>query len=125
MTTNIGKASMLYIVDLIIRDMGDYLESSVRKLNFISEEKDGINEMLADWLEMFEDYPKGFEEEERDEIIQEIGEQLGSMTIWSHDESEVKEITEAINSYFGEFQGFSKLVNGIYKTSLKEEWIEI
>ncbi|MCC2327367.1 hypothetical protein LKM20_19800 [Bacillus wiedmannii] len=77
--------------------------------------------LIADWLEWFNDYPEGISPDELKEIEKEIGELMGSMSIWSHHTEEREEFIKQFSDYFGEYIGFCKLVRDVYLEELKDE----
>ncbi|MGG2091289.1 hypothetical protein AB1283_00800 [Bacillus sp. S13(2024)] len=121
MSHKIGSISTKYIIRLIMHDLETFISSRERKLNFCSESVDPVDELIADWLEWFEEYPKGIAQDELKEIEREIGEYMGSMSIWSHDEDERQEYINKFGKYFGEYRGFLQLFVDVYKEELKDE----
>jgi hypothetical protein len=51
----------------------------------------------------------------------EIGELMGSMSIWSHFTEEREGFIKQFSDYFGEYIGFCKLVRDVYLEELKDE----
>lgn len=81
-----------------------------------------MEELLADWLEWFNDNSQGISPGELKEIERKIGELMESMSIWSHHSEEREEFIEKFNNYFGEYIGFFKLVRDVYLEELKDEF---
>ncbi|PIE92715.1 hypothetical protein CO726_25030 [Bacillus fungorum] len=122
MKYSIGDISTSYIIRLILDDLNTFITTGKRQFNFCSESGiSSVEELISDWLEWFNDYPEGMSPDELKEIEQEIGELLGSMSIWSHDTEEREEFIEQFSDYFGEYIGFFKLVSDVYLEELKDE----
>ncbi|MBL3848448.1 hypothetical protein IRV19_28395 [Bacillus cereus] len=80
-----------------------------------------MEELIADWLEWFNDYPQGISPDELKGIKREIGELMGSMSIWCHHIEEREGFIKQFSDYFGEYIGFCKLVRDVYLEELKDE----
>jgi hypothetical protein len=122
MKHSIGNVSTSYIIRLILNDLDTFITAGKRQFNFCS--KSGISsveELIADWLEWFNDYPEGISPDELKEIEKEIGELMGSMSIWSHHTEEREEFIKKFSSYFGEYIGFFNLVKDVYIEALKDD----
>ncbi|MED1900011.1 hypothetical protein P4V05_07395 [Bacillus thuringiensis] len=120
MKHSIGNVSTSYIIRLILNDLDTFITAGKRGFNFCSESGvSSVEELIADWLERFNDYPQGISPDELKEIEREIGELMGSMSIWSLHTDEREEFIKKFNSYFGEYIGFFKLVKGVYIEELK------
>ncbi|GAB6768487.1 hypothetical protein [Bacillus cereus] len=123
MDYSIGSVSTSYFIRLILDYLDEYIENAERRLNFCSENIDSpVDELIGDWLEWFNEYPKGIVIEELKVIKQEIGERMGDMRIWVDDEGEMQVIVEKFARYFGKHLGFLALVTDVYKEELKDEW---
>ncbi|TCW52940.1 hypothetical protein EC917_11259 [Bacillus thuringiensis] len=72
-------------------------------------------------MEWFSDYPQGISPDQLKEIERELGELMGSMSIWSHHIEESEEFIKQFSDYFGEYIGFFKLVRDVYLEELKDE----
>ncbi|HHT7061250.1 TPA: hypothetical protein ACTZ5S_003648 [Bacillus cereus] len=122
MKHSIGNVSTSYIIRLILNDLDTFITAGKREFDFCSEsEVSPVEELLADWLEWFNDYPQGISPDELKEIEKEIGELMGSMSIWSHHTEEREEFIKKFSSYFREYIGFSKLVRDVYIEELKDD----
>ncbi|MDA2141263.1 hypothetical protein PDN64_24585 [Bacillus cereus group sp. Bc256] len=122
MKHSIGKVSTSYIIRLILDDLNTFITTGKRQCNFCSEsKKSSVEELIGDWLEWFDDYPEGISPDELKEIEKEIGELMGSMSIWSHHTEEREEFIKRFSDYFGKFIGFFKLVRDVYREELKYE----
>nr|WP_176535832.1 hypothetical protein [Bacillus cereus] len=80
-----------------------------------------MEELITDWLEWFNDYPQGISLAELKEIEGEIGELMGSMSIWSHFTEEREGFIKQFSDYFGEYICFCKLVRNVYLEEVKDE----
>ncbi|OJD97955.1 hypothetical protein A9487_24995 [Bacillus cereus] len=122
MKHSIGSVSTSYIIRLILNDLDTFITAGKREFDFCSESGvSSVEELLADWLEWFNDYPQGISPDELKEIEREIGELMGSMFIWSHHIEEREGFIKQFSDYFGEYIGFCKLVKEIYLGELKDE----
>ncbi|PFV28036.1 hypothetical protein [Bacillus thuringiensis] len=122
MKHSIGNVSTSYIIRLILNDLDTFITAGKREFNFCSESGiSSVEELIADWLGWFNDYPQGISPDELKEIEREIGELMGSMSIWSHHIEEREEFIKKFNSYFGEYIGFFKLVKDVYIEELKDD----
>lgn len=75
MKHSIGNVSTSYIIRLILNDLDTFITAGKREFNFCSESGlSFVEELLADWLEWFNDYPQGISLGELKEIKREIGE---------------------------------------------------
>ncbi|MEE3950070.1 hypothetical protein [Bacillus wiedmannii] len=120
MKHSIGNVSTSYIIRLILNDLDTFITAGKREFNFFSESGiSSVEELIADWLEWFNDYPQGISPDELKEIEREIGELMGSMSIWSLHTDEREEFIKKFNSYFGKYIGFFKLVKDVYIEELK------
>jgi len=107
---------------LILGDLSNFIDNGERELNFGSESNSNVDEVISNWLEWFNEYPNDISQEELNEIKREIGEFMGSMSIWAHEEDERQEFINTFAEYFGEYEGFFKLVRDVYQEELKDEW---
>ncbi|MGW5955896.1 hypothetical protein [Bacillus mycoides] len=122
MKHTIGNVSTSYIIRLILDDLDTYITAGKREFNFCSEiENTSVEDMIANWLEWFNDYPQGILSDELNEIKREIGELMGNMSIWSHHSEEREEFIKKFSSYFGEYIGFFNLVKDVYIEELKDD----
>ncbi|TKI84077.1 hypothetical protein [Bacillus mycoides] len=122
MKHTIGNVSTSYIIRLILDDLDTYITAGKREFNFCSEiENTSVEDMIANWLEWFNDYPQGILSDELKEIKREIGELMGNMSIWSHHTEEREEFLRYFSNYFGEYTGFFKLVKDVYIEELKDD----
>ncbi|AZJ24587.1 hypothetical protein CT694_34675 (plasmid) [Bacillus wiedmannii bv. thuringiensis] len=122
MKHTIGNVSTSYIIRLILDDLDTYITAGKREFNFSSEiDNSSVEDMIANWLEWFNDYPKGILPEELKEIKREIGELMGNMSIWSHHTEEREEFLKQFSNFFGEYTGFFKLVKDVYIEELKDD----
>ncbi|MCY8952458.1 hypothetical protein MOE39_01075 [Bacillus cereus] len=122
MKQSIGNVSTSYIIRLILNDLDTFITAGKRQFNFCSESGiSSVEELIADWLEWFNDYSEGMSPDELKEIEKEIGELMGSMSIWTHHLEEREEFIKQFSSYFGEYIGFFKLVRDVYLEELKDE----
>lgn len=122
MKQSIGNVSTSYIIWLILNDLDTFIVAGQRQFNFCSELGiSSIEELIADWLEWFNDYPEGISRDELKEIEKEIGELMGSMSIWSHHTEEREEFIKKFSSYFGEYIGFFNLIKDVYIEALKDD----
>ncbi|PGB70054.1 hypothetical protein [Bacillus wiedmannii] len=122
MKHSIGNMSTSYIIRLILNDLDTFITAGKREFNFCSESGiSSVEELIADWLEWFNDYPQGLSPDELKEIEREIGELMGSMSIWSLHTNEREEFIKKFNSYFGGYIGFFKLVKDVYIEELKND----
>lgn len=122
MKHSIGNVSTSYIIRLILNDLDTFITAEKRKFNFCSESGISfVEELIADQLEQFKDYPQGISPDELKEIERELGELMGSMSIWSHYIEEREEFIKQFSDYFGEYIGFFKLVRDVYLEELKNE----
>ncbi|HGP3676969.1 MULTISPECIES: hypothetical protein [Bacillus cereus group] len=122
MKHSIGSVSTSYIIRLILNDLDTFITAGKREFDFCSESGvSSVEELLADWLEWFNDYPQGISPDELKGIEREIGELMGSMFIWSHHIEEREGFIKQFSDYFGEYIGFCKLVKEIYLGELKDE----
>ncbi|MDA2269263.1 hypothetical protein PDN28_25820 [Bacillus cereus] len=122
MKNSIGNVSTSYIIRLILDDLNTYTTTGTRQFKFCSDSGlSSVEELISDWLEWFNDYPKDISLDELKEIEQEIGELMGSMSIWSHQTEEREEFIKKFKSYFGEYIGFFKLVKDVYIEELKDD----
>ncbi|MEH7061821.1 hypothetical protein [Bacillus wiedmannii] len=122
MKHSIGNVSTSYIIRLILNDLDTFITAGKREFNFCSESGiSSVEELIADWLEWFNDYPQGLSPDELKEIEREIGELMGSMSIWSLHTNEREEFIKKFNSYFGGYIGFFKLVKDVYIEELKND----
>lgn len=122
MKHSIGKVSTSYIIRLILNDLDTFITAEKRQFNFCSESRiSTVEELIADWLEWFNDYPEGISPEELKEIERELGELMGSMSIWSHHIEEREEFIKQFSDYFGEYMGFFNLVKDVYIEALKDD----
>ncbi|OTY74936.1 hypothetical protein BK749_14865 [Bacillus thuringiensis serovar vazensis] len=122
MKHSIGNVSTSYIIRLILNDLDTFITTGTRQFNFCSESGiSPVEELIADWLEWFNDYPQGISPDELKEIEREIGELMGSMFIWSHHIEEREGFIKQFSDYFGEYIGFCKLVRDVYLEELKDE----
>lgn len=118
----IRNMSTSYIIRLILNDLDEFITGRKRQFNFCSESGiSSVEELIADWLEWFNDYPQGISADELKEIEREIGELMGSMFIWSHHIEEREGLIKKFGDYFGEYIGFFKLVRDVYLEELKDE----
>ncbi|KAA2389954.1 hypothetical protein F2Y18_22990 [Bacillus cereus] len=117
-----GNVSTSYIIRLILNDLDKYVISGEREFDFCSQlDNSSVEELIADWLEWFNDYPQGILPDELKEIKREIGELMGSMFIWSHHIEEREEFIKQFGNYFGIYIGFFKLVKDVYIEELKDD----
>ncbi|PHB12105.1 hypothetical protein COE84_13390 [Bacillus wiedmannii] len=122
MKHSIGNMSTSYIIRLILNDLDTFITAGKREFNFCSESGiSSVEELIADWLKWFNDYPQGLSPDELKEIEREIGELMGSMSIWSLHTNEREEFIKKFNSYFGGYIGFFKLVKDVYIEELKND----
>ncbi|WP_242311746.1 hypothetical protein [Bacillus cereus group sp. BfR-BA-01331] len=122
MKHSIGKVSTSYIIRLILNDLDTFIAAGKRQFNFCPESGiSSVEELIADWLEWFNDYSEGISPDELKEIEKEIGELMGSMSIWSHHTEEREEFIKKFSSYFGEYIGFFNLVKDVYIEALKND----
>lgn len=122
MKHSIGNVSTSYIIRLVLNDLDTFITAGKREFDFCSESGvSPVEELLADWLEWFNDYPQGISLGELKEIKREIGELIGSMSIWSHHIEEREGFKKQFSDYFGEYIGFCKLVRDVYLEELKDE----
>ncbi|MDR4943120.1 hypothetical protein COM47_23340 [Bacillus wiedmannii] len=122
MKHSIGNVSTSYIIRLILNDLDTFITAGKREFNFCSESGiSPVEELIADWLEWFNDYPQGISPDELKGIEREIGELMGSMSIWSLHTNEREEFIKKFNSYFGGYIGFFKLVKDVYIEELKND----
>ncbi|PEV36717.1 hypothetical protein COK37_13180 [Bacillus thuringiensis] len=122
MKHSIGNMSTSYIIRLILNDLDEFITGGKRQFNFCSESGiSSVEELIADWLEWFNDYPQGISADELKEIEREIGELMGNMLIWSHHIEEREGLIKKFGDYFGEYIGFFKLVRDVYLEELKDE----
>lgn len=122
MKHSIGNVSTSYIIRLVLNDLDGFITAGKREFNFCSESGvSSAEELIADWLEWFNDYPQGISPDELKEIEREIGELMGSMFIWSHHIEEREGFIKQFSDYFGEYIGFCKLVRDVYLEELKDE----
>ncbi|WP_422425033.1 hypothetical protein [Bacillus sp. PSXD-155] len=122
MKHSIGKVSTSYIIRLILNDLDTFITAEKGQFNFCSESRiSSVEELIADWLEWFNDYPEGISPEELKEIERELGELMGSMSIWSHHIEEREEFIKQFSDYFGEYMGFFNLVKDVYIEALKDD----
>ncbi|AAM26144.1 MULTISPECIES: hypothetical protein [Bacillus] len=122
MKHSIGNVSTSYIIRLILNDLDTFITAGKREFNFCSESGlSFVEELLADWLEWFNDYPQGISPGELKEIKREIGELMGSMSIWSHHTEEREGFIKQFRDYFGGYIGFCKLVRDVYIEELKDD----
>ncbi|QWG81545.1 MULTISPECIES: hypothetical protein [Bacillus cereus group] len=122
MKHSIGNVSTSYIIRLILNDVDTFITAGKRQFNFCSESGiSSVEELIADWLEWFNDYPEGISLDELKEIEKEIGELMGSMSIWSHHTEEREEFIKKFSSYFGEYIGFFNLIKDVYIEVLKDD----
>ncbi|MEC5237792.1 hypothetical protein MKX66_28450 [Bacillus sp. FSL R9-9530] len=85
MKHSIGNVSTSYIIRLILNDLDTFITAGKREFNFCSESGiSSVEELISDWLKWFNDYPEGISPDELKEIERELGELMGSMSIWSH-----------------------------------------
>lgn len=121
MKHSIGNVSTSYIIRLILNDLDEFITAGKRVFNFCSESGlSSVEELLADWLEWFNDYPQGISPDELKGIERKIGELMGSMFIWSHHTEEREEFIKKFSIYFGKYIGFSNLVKDVYIEELKD-----
>ncbi|MCR6783681.1 MULTISPECIES: hypothetical protein [Bacillus cereus group] len=110
------------MIRLILNDLDTFITAGKREFNFCSEfGVSSVEELIADWLEWFNDYPQGISPDELKEIERKIGELMGSMFIWSHHSEEREGFIKQFGDYFGEYIGFCKLVRDVYLEELKDE----
>lgn len=122
MKHTIGNVSTSYIIRLILDDVDTYITTGKREFNFGSEvDNTSVEDMIANWLEWFNDYPQGILPGELKEIKSEVGELMGSMSIWSHHNDEREEFIMQFNNYFGDYKGFLSLVKEVYIEELKQD----
>ncbi|MEB9552487.1 hypothetical protein P4J60_17910 [Bacillus cereus] len=122
MKHSIGKMSTSYIIRLVLNDLETFITEGKREFDFCSESGvSSVEELIADWLEWFNDYPQGISPDELKEIEREIGELMGSMSIWSHHTEEREEFIKIFSSYFGEYIGFFNFVKDVYIEALKDD----
>ncbi|WP_176581226.1 hypothetical protein [Bacillus thuringiensis] len=122
MKHSIGKMSTSYIIRLVLNDLETFITEGKREFDFCSESGvSSVEELIADWLEWFNDYPQGISPDELIEIEREIGELMGSMSIWSHHTEEREEFIKIFSSYFGEYIGFFNFVKDVYIEALKDD----
>ncbi|WP_219375167.1 hypothetical protein [Bacillus mycoides] len=122
MKHSIGNVSTSYIIRLILNDLDTFITAGKRQFNFCSESGiSSVEELIADWLEWFNDYPEDMSPDELKEIEKEIGELMGSMSIWSHHAEEREEFIKKFSSYFGEYIGFFNIVKDVYIEELKDD----
>ncbi|MGF1436905.1 hypothetical protein ACQUW6_21940 [Bacillus thuringiensis] len=122
MKHSIGNVSTSYIIRLILNDLDEFITTGKREFNFCLETGvSSVDELIADWLEWFNDYLQGISPDELKEIEREIGELMGSMFIWSHHIEEREGFIKQFSDYFGEYIGFCKLVRDVYLEELKDE----
>ncbi|WP_144650591.1 hypothetical protein [Bacillus cereus] len=122
MKHSIGNVSTSNIIRLILNDLDTFITAGKREFNFCSESGiSSVEELIADWLGWFNDYPQSISPDELKEIEREIGELMGSMSIWSHHIEEREEFIKKFNSYFGEYIGFFKLVKDVYIEELEDD----
>ncbi|EMX0193209.1 hypothetical protein AAFX88_004236 [Bacillus cereus] len=122
MKHSIGNASTSYIIRLILNDLDTFITAGKREFNFCSESGvSSMEELIADWLEWFNDYPQGISPDELKENKREIGELMESMFIWSHHIEEREGFIKQFSDYFGEYIGLFKLVRDVYLEELKDE----
>ncbi|WP_258034721.1 hypothetical protein [Bacillus thuringiensis] len=114
--------STLYIIRLILNDLDTFITAGKREFDFCSESGvSPVEELIADRLEWFNDYPQGISPDELKEIEQDIGELMESMFIWSHHIEERDGFIKQFSDYFGEYIGFFKLVRDVYIEELKND----
>ncbi|RHW07183.1 hypothetical protein [Bacillus cereus] len=122
MKHSIGNVSTSYIIRLVLNDLDGFITAGKREFNFCSESGvSSAEELIADWLEWFNDYPQGISPDELKEIEREIGELMGTTFIWSHHIEEREGFIKQFSDYFGEYIGFCKLVRDVYLKELKDE----
>ncbi|MDA2549581.1 hypothetical protein PDQ03_25995 [Bacillus cereus] len=122
MKQSIGKVSTSYIIRLVLNDLETFITEGKREFDFCSESGiSSVEELIADWLEWFNEYPQGISPDELKEIEREIGELMGSMSIWSHHTEEREEFIKIFSSYFGAYIGFFKFVKAVYIEALKDD----
>ncbi|MEK4599059.1 hypothetical protein MKY21_28400 [Bacillus sp. FSL R9-9497] len=122
MKHSIGNVSTSYIIRLILNDLDTFITGEKRQFNFCSESGvSPVEKLIADWLEWFNDYPQGISPDELKGIEREIGELMGSMSIWSYHSEEREEFIKQFSNYFGEYMGFFKVVRDVYLEELKDE----
>ncbi|HDR8481126.1 hypothetical protein IRV17_28690 [Bacillus cereus] len=122
MKHSIGNVSTTYIIRLILNDLETFITVGKRQFNFCSESGiSSVEELIADWLGWFNDYPEGISPDELKEIEKEIGELMGSMSIWSHHSEEREKFIKQFSDYFGGYIGFFKFVRDVYLEELKDE----
>lgn len=122
MKHSIGNVSTSYIIRLIINDLDTFITAGKREFNFCSESGvSSVEELIADWLEWFNDYPQGISPDELKGIERKIGELMGSMFIWSHHIEEREGFIKKFSDYFEEYIGFCKLVRDVYIEALNDD----
>lgn len=122
MKHSIGNVSTSYIIRLILDDLDTYITAGKREFNFSSETANSsVEDMISNWLEWFNDYPQGILLDDLKEIKREIGELMGSMSIWSHHTGERKEFLKKFSNYIREHTGFSRMVKDVYIEELKDD----
>lgn len=122
MKHTIGNISTSYIIRLILGDLDTYVTAGKRQFNICSESGNSpVEELIADWLEWFNNYPQSILPDELKEIEREKGELMGCMSIWSHHTEEREEFIKKFSNYFGEYIGFFNLVKAVYIEELKDE----
>lgn len=117
----IGKASSECILELILNDLDDFLKSGKRTLEFLSEDQSAVDEMVSDWLSLFNEYPNITPAKEVVEIKEEVTEHMGLMNIWTKEDQKREEYVNKFSLYFGEYKGFLNLIKDVYFFELEED----